>query len=69
MFYKAEVTVYFEIHTKHINAIWAPWIIVEYDAWWYVKLPLSFKRLHACKCYITSTVHILTINTSTNKHA
>jgi hypothetical protein len=44
MFYKAKVAVRFEVHTEHINAMWAPWIIFECEAWWYVKLPLGFKR-------------------------
>jgi hypothetical protein len=45
MLYKAEVAVCSEIRTKHINAMWAPWIIFECEASWYVKLPLGFKRL------------------------
>jgi hypothetical protein len=45
MFYKAQVAVCSEIRTKHVNAMWAPRRIFECWIWWYVKLPLGFKRL------------------------
>jgi hypothetical protein len=45
MRYKAKVAVCSEIRTKHINAMWAPCRILECRTWWYVKLPLGFKRL------------------------
>jgi hypothetical protein len=45
MFYTAKVAVCSEIRTKHINAMWVPCIILECRTWWYVKLPLGFKRL------------------------
>jgi hypothetical protein len=45
MFYKAKVAVCSEVRTEHINAMWAPHRIFECEAWWYVKLPLGFKRL------------------------
>jgi hypothetical protein len=45
MFYKAKVAVWSEIRTKHVNAMWAPRRIFECYSWWYVKLPLGFKRL------------------------
>jgi hypothetical protein len=40
-----KVAVFSDICTKHINAIWALWRIIEYWTWWYVKLRLGFKRL------------------------
>jgi hypothetical protein len=55
MLYKVKVAICSEIRTKHINAMWAPCIIivhvhstiiVECQIWWYVKKPLSFKRLN-----------------------
>jgi hypothetical protein len=49
MFYKAKVAVCSEIRTKHINAMWAPWIIFECEAWWHVRLPLGFKGLITIK--------------------
>jgi hypothetical protein len=46
MFYKVKVAVCSEIRTKHINAMWEPCRIFECWTWWYVKLPLGFKRLN-----------------------
>jgi hypothetical protein len=48
MFYKAKVAVCSEIHTKHINAMWAECRICEWQTWSYVKLPLGLKRLKKC---------------------
>jgi hypothetical protein len=45
MFYKATFAVCSEICIKHINAMWAPHRIFQCLTWWYVKLPLGFKRL------------------------
>jgi hypothetical protein len=45
MLYREIIAVCSEIRTKHINAMWAPRRIFECSTWWYVKLPLGFKRL------------------------
>jgi hypothetical protein len=54
MFYKAKVAVCSEIRTKHTNAMWAPRRIFLCWTWWYVKLPLGFKRLIRLKTFRTS---------------
>jgi hypothetical protein len=43
--FTAKVAVCSEICTKYIDAIWALCRIIECWTWWYVKLPLGFKRL------------------------
>jgi hypothetical protein len=43
--FTAKVAVCSQICTEYINAIWALWRITECWTWWYVKLPLGFKRL------------------------
>jgi hypothetical protein len=47
MLYKAKGAVSSDSHTKHINVAWALPRIFECYSWWYVKLPLGFKRLMA----------------------
>jgi hypothetical protein len=51
MLYQAKVAVCSDIRTKHINAAWAlPRICGRYS-WWWVKLPLGFKRLNTSIIY------------------
>jgi len=51
---KARVVFCFEIRTKHINAIWLLFRIVECWPWWYVKLLLGFRaqRLVVALCTV-----------------
>jgi hypothetical protein len=53
MFYKVKVAVCSEIRTKHINAMWAPRRIFYCYTWWYVKLPLGFKRINIIETCIS----------------
>jgi hypothetical protein len=43
--YKAQVAVCSEIHTQHMDVMWAQCRIFECQTWWYIKELLGFKRL------------------------
>jgi hypothetical protein len=45
MFYEAKLAVCSEIHAKHMNEKRAPCRVFRCYTWWYLKLPLGFKRL------------------------
>jgi len=45
IFYKAKLTVYSEIHTKHANSMWLQCRIFECQNFLYVKLTVWFKQL------------------------
>ena len=48
MLYREIIAVCSQIHTKHINTVWAELRIAELKTWWYIQLPLSFKELNLC---------------------
>ena len=43
--YSEIIAVCSQIHTKHINTLWAERRISECYSWWYINLVLGYKRL------------------------